>query len=442
MQHMKRTRCALLDSLFAGMKTHAQRNRGRGGGRRRAGGCLVALLLGWGAGRGETAEVFQLRAVALTNRVVLRWTDPQAAGYASRAVLIRSSTNGYPGTTGDGMEVYRGTSTAFRFVHTGLVARKAYYYTAWTSHDGEHFVWPDSEYLVVDLSGGADATNYPVRTLSAPPGGGWTEADKTTRLVLRRVPAGVFSMGSPTGELGRAVFLMDETRHAVTLTNGFYIGVFPVTQRQWERVMGTWPSHFSNALHREARPVERVSYHAIRGAGTGTNWPASRGVDASSFLGRLRARTGVEFDLPTEAQWEYACRAGAATALNSGRNLSGTESCSNLTVLGRYKYNGGAGSVAGDGPAKGTAIVGSHQPNAWGLYDFHGNVWEWCLDWHGDYAGAVTEPKGPATGWWRIVRGGSWGDRAADCRAATRSADVPESGNEFRGFRMAWVGDY
>ena len=112
-------------------------------------------------------------------------------------------------------------------------------------------------YLVVNISGGATATNYPVSYLDAVPSGGWTDGYKTTKLVLRRISAGTFTMGSPSGELGRID--SNESQHIVTLAKDYYIGVFEVTQKQWERVMGDWPSYFTNATYREFRPVEQVS---------------------------------------------------------------------------------------------------------------------------------------------------------------------------------------
>ncbi len=165
----------------------------------------------------------------------------------------------------------------------------------------------EATYLVIDLSAGPTALSYPVSTLSAVPVGGWPDSYKTTKLVLRCIPAGTFAMGSPTNELGH---YSGETQHQVTLTQPFFMGVFEVTQRQWERVMGTWPSYFNNASYRDFRPVEQVSYNMIRGASAGAGWPANSNVDADSFMGKLRARTGKVFDLPTESQWEYAGRAG------------------------------------------------------------------------------------------------------------------------------------
>ena len=119
-----------------------------------------------------------------------------------------------------------------------------------------------SEYLIIDLSAGSTATSYPVRYTNEPPAGGWGDEYKTTNLVLRRIPGGNFAMGSPTNELGRGT---NEPTHAVKLSKDYYVGVFEVTQRQWERVRGNWPAYFSNTTYRDSRPVEQVSYNDIRG---------------------------------------------------------------------------------------------------------------------------------------------------------------------------------
>ena len=289
-------------------------------------------------------------------------------------------------------------------------------------------------YLVVDLSRGTKADKYPVKYLDDVPKGGWSDEYKTDKLVLRKIEPGTFTMGSPTDEVGRGG---DETQHEVTLTKGFYIGVFEVTQKQWQRVMGDWPSHFNNDRYREARPVEQVSYDDIRGSVAGAGWPAMNSVDAASFMGRLRARTGQAFDLPTEAQWEYACRAGTTTALNSGQNLTAAETCPNLSEVGRYKANAGDGAQNGD-TRVGTAKAGSYRPNEWGLYDLYGNVREWCLDWSGNYAGAESDPRGAASGSGRVERGGSWGINALSCRSASRYNGSPSNrGNGYFGFRAA-----
>ena len=291
----------------------------------------------------------------------------------------------------------------------------------------------DDTYLVIDLSGGTNATSYPVSSLDAVPSGGWSDEHKTTKLVLRRIPAGIFTMGSPSGELGR---YGDETQHQVTLTQDFYIGVFEVTQRQWELVMGNRPSYFNNTSYYQTRPVERVSYNDIRGTSAGAGWPGSGDVDVTSFIGKLRAKTGLILDLPTELQWEYACRSGTPTALNSGKNLTSTEIDPNMSEVGRYWYNGGSGYSSGGGTSVGSAAVGAYLPNAWGLYDMHGNVNEWCLDWYDTYPGTVTDPVGASGGSYRVLRGGGWYDLARYCRSAYRNNSSPDDRGNYGGFRV------
>jgi formylglycine-generating enzyme required for sulfatase activity len=295
-------------------------------------------------------------------------------------------------------------------------------------------------YLVIDLSGGPSASSYPVSYMSAPPSGGWTDEYKTTKLVMRRIPAGTFTMGSPADELGR---YSDETQRQVTLTKDYYMGVFEVTQRQWELVMGNKPSYFNNSTYYASRPVERVSYHDIRenadsNSAISPNWPQSSAVGASSFVGKLRAKTGLaSLDLPTEAQWERACRAGTGMALNSGKNLTNTGSCPNMSEVGRYWYNGGSGYSQGGDTSVATAKVGSYLPNAWGLYDMHGNAWEWCLDWYETYHAATTDPAGAASGSIRVSRGGGWGYFAYGCRSAIRYGSRPSYRYFSFGFRLS-----
>jgi formylglycine-generating enzyme required for sulfatase activity/predicted Ser/Thr protein kinase len=231
------------------------------------------------------------------------------------------------------------------------------------------------------------------------------------KLELVKIKAGGFIMGSPEGELGR---FSDEEQHQVTLTKDFWLGKYEVTQSQYETLMGTNPSSFTGAN----LPVENVSW-----------------VDAMAFCRKLNERyrdrlpAGYEFTLPTEAQWEYACRAGTTTALNSGKDLSNeTYHCENLRELGWYGYNNAENS---------THPVGQKKPNAWGLYDMHGNAWEWCRDWYGSYAGAATDPTGPTTGSFRVCRGGSWIINARSCRSAFRSHISPGYRHNALGFRLA-----
>ena len=263
----------------------------------------------------------------------------------------------------------------------------------------------------------------------------------TTKLVLRRIAPGIFDMGSPPEEIGReALGFCFEDRHRVVLTRPFYLGVFEVTQEQWCRVMGAWwPSYYTNAQYAATRPVDSMSYDAVQGTELGARWPADNEVDAASFMGQLRAKTGIDtFDLPTEAQWEYACRAGTVTALNNGANLVDMDRDAKLNALGRYNFNGGEGGRDVT-TAKATAMVGAYRPNAWGLYDMHGNLFEWCLDWYAGHLGSdpVTDPVGAATGAGRILRGGCYKHIAAYSRSAFRPAMPSSSCYPDYGFRVA-----
>ncbi|MBO4528739.1 MAG: formylglycine-generating enzyme family protein, partial [Victivallales bacterium] len=272
-----------------------------------------------------------------------------------------------------------------------------------------------ARYIVVDLSGGPDAVNYPVRYSTTGPDLN-DDTCRTAELWLRRIPKGTFIMGSPEDELGH---YSDETQHEVTLTQDYYIGVFECTQKQWELVMGDNPAKYKG----ECRPVEFFSYNTIRGTGDhytdgGAGWPSyGHAVAPSSFMGILQAKTGLTFDLPTEAQWEYACRAGTTTALNSGKNLTDGDEDAAMDEFGRYTYN----KSDGKGGYSEHTKVGSYLPNAWGLYDMHGNVWEWCLDWYELYGtDAVSDPVGPTSRSYRVIRGGGWRSVANYCRSAIR----------------------
>ena len=298
--------------------------------------------------------------------------------------------------------------------------------TAWFTNDPPASLF---SYLVVDLSGGPSASYYPVRYSSTPPNLS-DPACKTTELWMRRIPAGTFVMGSPdetalppNGELGRNP--ANEVQHPVTLTKDFYVGVFQVTQKQYERVMGT--TSWQNAL-----PVVQVTYNMIRGTTLGANWPANNLVDTGSFMDNLRTKTGLTFDLPTEAQWEYACRAGTTGAWNNGTTIVNTTTDANLALLGIYAGNDGSSGG-------GATTVGLYLPNDWGLYDMHGNVMEWCLDWYTDNLGTTLaiDPKGHDSGPNRVVRGGSVFANAEGCRSAVRASRVPSNVSVGIGFRAA-----
>jgi len=209
------------------------------------------------------------------------------------------------------------------------------------------------------------------------------------------IPASTFTMGSPENEDGR---YDNETQHQVTITRPYYLMETEVTQELYEVIMGNNPAYFKGPQ----RPVETVSWY-----------------DATAFCEKLSHLTGKTFRLPTEAEWEYACRAGT-TGARYGE----------LDNIGWYYGN------SWNKPYNETHNVRQKTANAWGLYDMLGNVWEWCGDWYGDYpVGGVDDPGGPASGSYRVLRGSSWYDIAGDCRSAVRGYDYPGSESYGHGFR-------
>ena len=266
-------------------------------------------------------------------------------------------------------------------------------------------------YCIIDLSGGANATSYPITYMAEPPNGGFNVDEyKTTKLVLRRIEAGTFIMGDDQA---------DES-HRVTLTKPFFCGLFELTQKQYELVTGANPCSSTLYGTGNTYPVQSVSYEMIRGSSNGAAWPDSSTVDSTSFMGKIRARTGLDIDLPTEAQWEYACRAGTTTTYNYGDSVDGN-------------YMWYAGNA--DGKAH---PVGTKEPNARGLYDMHGNVWERCLDWYTSSLPGGIDPKGSHPGQWqcRVLRGGSWADSAAYCTSSHRGYIHPWDVYNSDGFRL------
>ena len=277
-------------------------------------------------------------------------------------------------------------------------------------------------YLVVDLSDGPDAESWPVSLRCQPPEGGWGEEYKTDKLVLRRIDPGAFMMGTPEDEPGHTYL---ETQHPVRLTQAYYVGVFEVTQGQWERVMGTdAPSRREN-YDDDTLPVSAVNYYAIRGD---NQEGVSMDVAADCFFGRLREKArGFAWDLPTEAQWEYACRAGTDTAYNDGSTLDDyyTDVVDTLSRLGRYKGNNEDGT-GGEQYNGGPTLVGCYLPNAWGLYDMHGNVDEWTRHAWTEAFGTVQNEAGE----WVDPQGGSLD--GADPRVSTRGGCATVSPGQCR----------
>ena len=213
-------------------------------------------------------------------------------------------------------------------------------------------------------------------------------------------PAGDFLMGSPETEYGRLSDYEDQVH--VTLTKGFWMAKTEVTQAQWRAVMGNNPSHFNG----DDLPVETVSWD-----------------DAQGFIKKVNSSgvmpSGWKMALPTEAQWEYACRAGETGPYSGGA----------IEQVAWHDENSGDK----------THPVGTKKSNAWGLHDMHGNVWEWCADWYGGELSGGTDPSGPSSGVYRVFRGGSWGSLAAFCRAAFRNWFNPGDRYFGLGFRPALV---
>jgi formylglycine-generating enzyme len=201
---------------------------------------------------------------------------------------------------------------------------------------------------------------------------------------------GTFMMGSPKDEQERA---MDETQHKVKLTRGFYMGVCAVTQEQWKETMGNEPSNFKGEKN---LPVEQVTWD-----------------DCQEFIKKLREKDKKPYRLPSEAEWEYCCRAGTTTPFYFGETISTDQA----NYRGEFTYgNGKKGIYRGK-----TTPVGSFPANAWGLHDMCGNVAQFCQDWYGDYPqNEVTDPRGPGKGQLRVLRGGSWFFVPAACRSASR----------------------
>jgi WD40 repeat protein len=226
------------------------------------------------------------------------------------------------------------------------------------------------------------------------------------------IPPGTYMMGSPKSEAGRKE---NEAQHKVTLTKGFYMGVYTVTQEQWEAIMGDNPSHMGQSrLNLEKNlPVEKVSWE-----------------DCQAFLKKLREKDKKPYRLPTEAEWEYACRAGTTTPFHFGETISTDQA----NYCGDFIYGKGKKGV----DRKTTTPVGSFPANAFGLHDMHGNVWQWCQDWYGDYPQKdVGDPQGPESGKFRVLRGGSWG--SGPDRSAQRYAMVPTHRDEYCGLRICFT---
>ena len=233
--------------------------------------------------------------------------------------------------------------------------------------------------------------------------------DNSIGMLLVPIPAGEFQMGSPDSD--RLAFGREKPRHLVKVTKVFYLSAYEVTQQQYEKMMGDRP------------------WQGKRFVQKGPDYPATdvSWNDAVEFCRKLSEREGVEYHLPTEAQWEYACRAGTTTVYSFGDNAA------RLKQYAWFEKN------AWDPGEKFAHRVGQKLPNAWGLYDMHGNVWEWCRDWYAPYGAEKVRvnPTGPAQGSCRVLRGGSFDGHALGARSASRIDFNPVDGNFGLGFRVA-----
>ena len=319
------------------------------------------------------------------------------------------------------------------------------------------------DYLVVDLATVPDVTRYYTGAGFLPGGLTNNVEYRTSKIVMRRILAKdvTFTMGSGSLEPGKdAAADTRETTHAYTLSRNFYIGVFELTQGQWATVTTAFPEKcFTLTGECNGRPVSGACYNILRrsdvagsaGVVYGGNYPDDpyRG----SFLGLLREKTHIDFDLPCEAEWEYACRAGTSDGQwNTGHPYAfyGSDNSKDGNLPGRYRYGGGNYDDSSSRDASfyattsvangGTDIVGRHEPNRWGLYDMHGNVWEWCVDvWENNNSGRnagvnTTTSTSASTAY--AYRGGAWTRPARGCRTAIRSNDNGNYARETLGCRL------
>jgi formylglycine-generating enzyme required for sulfatase activity len=253
-----------------------------------------------------------------------------------------------------------------------------------------------------------------------------------------RINGGTFTMGSPANEPSRRD--NEGPQHQVTVS-GFYMGKYEVTQKEYQEIMGTNPSYFKG----ENLPVERVSwYDMIEYCNKRSQ---KEGLTPAYTIDKTRSdpnntsssdtvkwtvtwnKNANGYRLPTEAEWEYACRAGTATPFNTGNNIT----TSQANYDGNNPYNNNAKGTYREK----TTPVGSFAPNGWGLYDMHGNVREWCWDWYGGYSNSSqTDPVGAVSGDYRVLRGGDWHYNASDSRSAYRVNRIPEREDYYIGFRL------
>ncbi|MBP5544002.1 MAG: formylglycine-generating enzyme family protein [Kiritimatiellae bacterium] len=279
-----------------------------------------------------------------------------------------------------------------------------------------------------------------------PDGGLVNDKYRTTHLVMKKVHAAgkTFMMGSPDDGT-EYYYAREKVQHPVTFTKDYYLAIYETTRRQYALLGG--PAYISVYGAQETPygtddpdqcPIGRVLYNSLRGSTEcGINWPDTgssvgnftlSSSTLTSYLAAIRANIGLDLDIPTEAQWEFACRAGTTTAIYTGKN--NTTQWTNPDVHDLAWYTGNSGQAP--------HAVGRKQPNAWGFYDMYGNYHEWCLDWYEDsYSSAsVTDPKGPVSGSQRVIRSAHYWEGSQGMRSAFRFSLSPGSANPYDGFRL------
>jgi formylglycine-generating enzyme required for sulfatase activity len=330
-----------------------------------------------------------------TDSVTLTW-DSAGSGVSYRAYY---NTQNNPSSAMAMSNLATGTSMNI----TGMESGTSYYFWVSTVKDGQE---SGKSPVVTVLTAAAVPVNPTPNVPSD----------------MVRIQGGTFMMGSPASEASRE---SDEAPHQVTVS-GFYLGKYEVTQKEYQALMGTNPSYFKG----DNLPVEKVSwYDAVNYCNARSRSEGLTPAYTVSGTNVTWTRSANGYRLPTEAEWEYACRAGTTTPFSTGGNITTNQSNYN----GNNPYNGNAKGTYREK----TTAVGSFAANAWGLYDMHGNVWEWCWDWYGAYpSGAQTDPMGASSGALRVTRGGSWIVNGQYLRSAYRNSYYPSNSYSYLGFRL------
>ena len=359
---------------------------------------LAQLLADWGSCSGTITSVTPLEGsilggtqITITGTFFTGATSVTIGGVAATSVVVVSATTVTAVTPAGAI----GAASVVVTTPSGSA----------TLAGGFSYVSPGPWATILEIApNAAVVTSATLRSAITATGLPWRVRDNSSNIEMLLVPPGTFIMGC-SASTSYGCFSGENPTHQVTLTSAFYMGKTEVTQAQWQAEMGSYPSYFAGYGDSPSRPVEQVSWNTIQ-----------------PFL----TQNGLR--LPTEAEWEYAYRAGTTTAFHSFSGYpNGTNTDSLLGNIAWYSSNAGSQTHA----------VAGKYANGFGLYDMSGNVWEWCMDWYGAYsAGAITNPTGPTSGTGRLLRGGSWYGGSFDCRASYRGDNPPGGAGNSIGFRV------